>query len=162
LFSLSRFSRRRCGFVAPHEISLRVESRVAGVVIRPVLRLAKRFSVSPPAGALSESLLRPDNCAAGSLVQSIATGFSLVRLGLTPVFEPRSGTAVASVFCAASSGAPLGFGSRRLHRAVRRQAMSHRVSVRVMSGLASRVGCPGFLPSRAAACSRPRLCFSRF
>jgi hypothetical protein len=45
LFLLSWFSRRRCGFVAPHEITLRVESRVAGIVICPVLRLAKRAEV---------------------------------------------------------------------------------------------------------------------
>jgi hypothetical protein len=76
LFSLSRFSRRCCGFVAPHEISLRVESRVAGVVICPVLRFAKRaegwflvrgssgfrftieFSRSAPADLVPSSLSR--------------------------------------------------------------------------------------------------------
>jgi hypothetical protein len=71
LFSLSRFSRRRCGVVAPRESLHRVESRVAGVVVRSFLRLAKRFSVSPPASALSESLLHPDNCAAGSVFCSV-------------------------------------------------------------------------------------------
>jgi hypothetical protein len=102
--------------------------------------------------ALSESLLRSENCALGfdswfgSSVQLIATGSLWFILVLAPVCESRTGTAVGVYsrlgFLCHQSGDSSRYRLPSISRAVRRQAITSRfVSCLRRSGSSSRDSC---------------------